>query len=64
MEITITLCPGTFDSFFGGFLSPLLESPAPKVPSTTLQPRQLLLPSSRTAPCCPDSCFLGSKIYN
>ena len=33
---TVTLCPGTFDSVFGGFLSPLLESLAPKMPSPTL----------------------------
>ncbi|KAF2187556.1 RmlC-like cupin, partial [Zopfia rhizophila CBS 207.26] len=32
----VTLCPGTFDSFFGGILSRLLESLAPKMPSPTL----------------------------
>lgn len=31
----VTLYPGTFDSFFRGFLSPLLESLAPKMPSLT-----------------------------
>ena len=32
---TVTLCLGTLDSFFGGFLSPLLESLAPTMPSPT-----------------------------
>ena len=32
---TVSLCPGTFDSVFRGFLSPLLESLAPKMPSLT-----------------------------
>ncbi|PVH90884.1 hypothetical protein DM02DRAFT_636492 [Periconia macrospinosa] len=32
---TVTVCPGTFDSVFGGLLSPLLGSLAPKMPSPT-----------------------------
>jgi hypothetical protein len=33
---TVTLCPGTFDSVFEGFVSPLWEPLAPKVPSPNL----------------------------
>ncbi|KAF2174517.1 hypothetical protein K469DRAFT_778854 [Zopfia rhizophila CBS 207.26] len=39
---TVTLCPGTFDSFFGGFLLPLLE---------------LLAPSAKSNPCNPVSFY-------